>query len=144
MEVTVLLQNGWTPRNSIGTRFEELREILDKLPAKVYGVCLDTCHAFISGYDFRTDEKCNDFIDKLNNMVGLDTVKFIHLNDSKMDIGSRFDVHESIGLGKIGVEGLKTIINHKSLRDLPMVMQMPYMFIEDHSEKLKDARKLRD
>lgn len=49
-------------------------------------------------------------------MVGLDNLKFIHLNDSKMDIGSRFDIHEFIGLGKIGVEGLETIINHKSLR----------------------------
>lgn len=57
-----------------------------------------------------------------------------------MEIGSYFDSHEYIGLG---VEGLKTIINHKSLRDLPMVMQIPYMSIEDQSEKLKDVRKLR-
>jgi deoxyribonuclease-4 len=77
-------------------------------------------------------------------MVGLDNLKFIHLNDSKMDIGSRFDIHEFIGLGKIGVEGLETIINHKSLRDLPMVMEIPYMFVEDHSEKLKQVRKLRN
>jgi deoxyribonuclease-4 len=143
LDVTILLQNGWS-RGSMGTRLEELREILDKLSGKGYGVCLDTCHAFISGYDLRTREKCNAFVDKLNNIVGLDTVKFIHLNDSKMDIGSRFDIHEHIGFGKIGVEGLKTIINHKSLRDLPMVMQIPYMSIEDHSEKLKDVRKLRD
>lgn len=68
LEVTVLLQNGWTPRNSIGTRFE-LREILDKLPAKVYGVCLDTCHAFISGYDLRTSESCYKFIEDYNKIV---------------------------------------------------------------------------
>ena len=139
LNVTILLENGWEPRNSLGTNLEELREILDKLPVKGYGICLDTCHAFISGYDLRTSEKCNEFVDKLDNIVGLDTVKFIHLNDSKMDIGSRFDIHEHIGLGKIGVEGLKTIINHKSLRDLPMVMQIPYMSIEDHSKKLKDV-----
>jgi deoxyribonuclease-4 len=144
LNVTVLLENGWEPRNSLGTTLEELREILDKLPAKVYGICLDTCHAFISGYDLRTGEKCNGFIDQLSNIVGLDAVKFIHLNDSKMDIGARFDIHEHIGLGKIGVEGLKTIINHKSLRDLPMVIQVPYMFIDDHSKELKDVRKLRN
>jgi deoxyribonuclease-4 len=61
-----------------------------------------------------------------------------------MDIGSRFDIHEHIGLGKIGIEGLKTIVNHKSLRDLPMVIQIPYMSIEDHSQKLKDVLKLRN
>jgi deoxyribonuclease-4 len=144
LNVTVLLENGWEPRNSLGTNLEELREILDKLPPKGYGICLDTCHAFISGYDFRTSEKCNEFVDKLDNIVGFDAVKFIHLNDSKMDIGSRTDRHEHVGHGKIGVEGLKTIINHESFRDLPMVMQMPYMFIEDHSEKLKDVRKLRN
>ncbi len=87
MEVTVLLQNGWTPRNSIGTRFE-LREILDKLPAKVYGVCLDTRHAFISGYDPRTSESCYKFIEDYNKIVSVDTLKFIHLDDSKM--GDRF------------------------------------------------------
>jgi deoxyribonuclease-4 len=144
LDVIILLQNGWEPRNNFGNRLEELREILDKLPTKGYGICLDTCHAFISGYDLRTSEKCNGFVDKLNDIVGLDTVKFIHLNDSKMDIGSRFDIHEHIGLGKIGIEGLKTIVNHKSLRDLPMVIQIPYMSIEDHSQKLKDVLKLRN
>lgn len=143
LDVTVLLQNGWGPRNNLGIRLEELREILDKLPTEGYGICLDTCHAFVSGYDLRTTDTCLKFIEEFDKTVGLDTIKFIHLNDSKMEIGSYFDSHEYIGLGKIGVEGLKTIINHKSLRDLPMVMQIPYMSIEDQSEKLKDVRKLR-
>lgn len=107
MEVTVLLQNGWTPRNSIGTRFEELREILDKLPAKVYGVCLDTRHAFISGYDLRTSESCYKFIEDYNKIVSVDTLKFIHLDDSKMGIASHIDNHEHLGLGKIGIEDFK-------------------------------------
>jgi deoxyribonuclease-4 len=144
LDFTILLQNGWGSKNSVGVTLDELREILDKLPTKEYGICLDTCHAFISGYDLRTGEKCNGFVDQLNNIVGLDAVKFIHLNDSKMDTGARFDIHEHMGLGKIGVEGLKTIINRKSLRDLPMVIQVPYMFINDHSEELKDVRKLRN
>jgi endonuclease IV len=58
-----------------------------------------------------------------------------------MDIGT--DIHEHVGLGKIGVEGLKTIVNMESLRDLPMVMQLTYMSIEDHSRKLKEVLKLR-
>ncbi|HJU79566.1 MAG TPA: deoxyribonuclease IV [Nitrososphaeraceae archaeon] len=140
LDVTVLLQNGWGTRNNLGIRLEKLREILDKLPTEGYGICLDTCHAFVSGYDLRTTDTCLKFIEEFDKTVGLDTIKFIHLNDSKMEIGSYFDSHEYIGLG---VEGLKTIINHKSLRDLPMVMQIPYMSIEDQSEKLKDVRKLR-
>ena len=83
-------------------------------------------------------------IKKFDKIVGLDTIKFVHLNDSKMEIGSYFDGHEFVGLGKIGVEGFKTIINNKSLRDLPMVVQVPYMSIGDDCEKLKDVRKLRN
>lgn len=143
-DVTVLLQNGWGSGNSMGTKIEDLREILDKLPSNVYGICIDTCHAFVSGYDLRTKNTCEKFIEEVDKLIGLDAIRLIHLNDSKMDIGTCFDSHEYIGLGKIGVEGLKTIINHESLRDLPMVMQIPYMSIQDHSEKLKDVRKLRN
>jgi len=63
----------------MGSTLEELREILDKLPNKGYDVCLDTCHAFASGYDLRTGDVCVKFIEKVYNIVGLDTLKFIHL-----------------------------------------------------------------
>jgi deoxyribonuclease IV len=143
-DFTILPQNGWRSDNSLGTRLEELREILDKLPNKGYGICLDTCHAFVSGYDLRTGDECDNFIEEFDKIVGLDTIKVIHLNDSKMEIGSHIDSHEHIGLGQIGVEGLKTIINYESLRDLPMVMQTHFMSIEDDSEKLKALLELRN
>ena len=144
LDVTILLQNGWGPKNSTGTTLEELREILDKLPTKGYGICLDTCHAFISGYDLRTTDLCNKFIEEYNRIVSTDTLKLIHLNDSKMEIGSHFDSHENIGDGKIGLEGLKTIINHKSTKDLPMIMQTSFSSIEESVEKLKAVLKLRN
>jgi deoxyribonuclease IV len=128
----------------MGCTIEDLREILDRLPNKGYGTCLDTCHAFISGYDLRTKEACLNFIDKFDEIIGLKSLKFIHLNDSKMEIGSHDDRHEHIGLGKIGVEGLKTIINHNSLRHLPMVMQTIPDSIRNHSEELEVVLKLRD
>lgn len=143
-DVAVLLQNGWGSGNSMGTKLEDLREILDKLPGKAYGICIDTCHAFVAGYDLRTRDTCDKFIEELDKQIGFDSLRLIHLNDSKMDIGSCTDGHEHLGLGKIGVEGLKTLINHKSLRDLPMVMQTPFTSIEDHSKKLKYVQSLRN
>lgn len=144
LDVTILLQNGWGFINSLGCTLEELREILDRLPKKGYSVCLDTCHAFISGYDLRTTHECVKFIEKFDKTVGFYALKFIHLNDSKTEIGSHVDRHEHIGLGKIGVEGLKTIINHKSLRDLPMVMQTPADSIRDYFKELEVVLKMRN
>lgn len=141
--VTILLQNGWGFINTMGSNLAELKEIMNRLPNKGYGVCLDTCHAFIAGYDIRTADGCDIFIESLEKIIGLNTLKFIHLNDSKTEIGSHVDRHEHIGLGKIGVEGLKTIINHKSLRDLPMVMQTPLDSIRNQSEELEVVLKMR-
>jgi len=147
LNVTTLLQNsggvGAVQYNIIGRNLEELREILDKLPNKGYGICLDTCHAFASGYDLRTRDACIKFIEKFDKKVGLENIKFIHLNDSMSEIGSNLDRHYHIGLGKIGVEGLKTIINDNSLRDLPMVMEMPIDSIRDDSKNLEAVLKLR-
>jgi len=144
LDVTILLQNGWGSKNSTGRTLEELRETLEKLPSKGYGICLDTCHAFISGYDLRTIDSCNKFIEEYNRILSIDTLKFIHLNDSKMEIGSHFDSHENIGNGKIGLEGLKTIINHKSTKDLPMVMQTSFFSIDESIEKLKAVVRFRN
>jgi deoxyribonuclease-4 len=144
LDVTILLQNGWGFINTMGCIVEELREILDRLPNKGYGICLDTCHAFISGYDLRTSDTCTKFLEKFDQIIGLDILKFIHLNDSKTEIGSHIDRHEHIGLGKIGVEGLRSIINNESLRDLPMVMQTPLDCIRNYSEELEVVLKLRE
>jgi deoxyribonuclease-4 len=148
LKVTVLLQNSGglaaVQYNSMGSKLEELREILDRLPTKGFGVCLDTCHAFVSGYDLRTKETCVNFIEKFDEIVNLNKLKFIHLNDSKAEIGSGLDNHERVGFGKIGIEGIKTIINHRSLRDLPMVMEPSFMSIEDDSKILQEIAKLRD
>ena len=148
LKVTVLLQNSGglaaVQYNSLGGKLEELREILDRLPSKGFGVCLDTCHAFVSGYDLRTKEACVSFIEKFDRIVNLNKLKFIHLNDSKAEIGSGLDNHEYVGLGKIGLEGLKTIINLKPLRDLPMIMEPYFISVQDCSKKLREMLKLRD
>lgn len=143
LDVTILLENGWGSNNAVGCTLEELREILDKLPSQCYGICLDTCHAFVSGYDLRTADACVKFFEKFDKIIGLDTLKLIHLNDSKGDINSRIDRHEHIGLGKIGTEGLASIINEKSVRNLPFIMEAPIDSVRDQSKELEVVLKLR-
>jgi len=144
LNVTILLENSAGQKNSVGSTIEELREILDKLPKKGYGVCLDTCHALASGYDLKSAEACEKFVDKFDTVVGFEVLKFIHLNDSKGDVGSHLDRHEHIGLGKIGIEGFKSILNMNRLRNLPVIMETPVDSVRDNSKNLEVVLKLRN
>ena len=89
------------------------------------GVCLDTAHAFASGYDLRTAKAVNDTIKKFDTAIGLNRLVLIHGNDSKVDINERRDRHWHIGDGKIGLEGFRTIINHPKLKKLDMILETP-------------------
>jgi len=143
LDVTILLENSAGQKDSIGSKLEELGEILDKLSSKTYGVCLDTCHAFASGYDLSTEETCKEFIDEFDKTVGIESLKFIHLNDSKHEVGSHLDRHELFGHGKIGTKGLSTIINDKKMRNVPMVMEPEFVSIEEDAKNLALIRKFR-
>ena len=143
LNVTILLENSAGQKDSIGSTLEDLAGIFEKLPRNGYGMCLDTCHAFASGYDLKDADACNEFMDKFDNIVGLNVLKFIHLNDSKGDIGSHLDRHEHIGLGKIGIHGLKSILNTKSLKDLPVIMETPIDSTRDNSKNLQVVLDLR-
>lgn len=143
MDVTVLLENSASQKNSVGDSLEELRQILDKLAKNAYGICLDTCHAFASGYDLSTEESCNQFINKFDKIVGLEELKFIHLNDSKYEIGSHLDRHELVGCGKIGINGFKTIVNDKTIGDIPMVMEPHATSLQEDTKNLQMVQSLR-
>jgi deoxyribonuclease-4 len=122
--VAVLLENNAGQKNSVGGNFEELRKILDMVGANS-GVCLDTCHAFASGYDMRTAKDVDGMLDKFESAVGLKELKFVHLNDSKGELGSNLDRHEHLGLGNIGKAGLSAFVRHKAIAKLPIVMETP-------------------
>jgi deoxyribonuclease IV len=143
MDVTVLLENSASQKNSVGDSLEELRQILDKLAKNAYGICLDTCHAFASGYDLSTEESCNQFINKFDKIVSLQELKFIHLNDSKYEIGSHLDRHELVGCGKIGINGFKTIVNDKTIGDIPMVMEPHVTSLQEDTKNLQMVQSLR-
>jgi deoxyribonuclease-4 len=134
----VLLENNAGHNNSIGANFEELRLVLDRLDdPKEFGVCVDTCHLFASGYDLRKKADVDKTLEKFDNTTGLKELKFIHLNDSKGPRGSNLDRHEHIGLGMIGGEGLAAFLNHRAIRGLPVIMETPIDGKRGNEQNLK-------
>lgn len=121
---TVLLEGMAGKGSEIGSRFEELRAIIDRVELKEkMGVCLDTCHLWEAGFDV-----VNDFdyvLEKFDRIVGLDRLKAMHLNDSKNPMAARKDRHEVIGGGHIGTEALVSITNHPALKGLPFILETP-------------------
>jgi deoxyribonuclease-4 len=89
------------------------------------GVCYDTSHGFAAGYDIRDEEAYNLTLSKFNEAIGIDRLRFFHLNDSKRELGSHVDRHEHIGKGKIGLNGFRLLLNDPKFRDHPMVLETP-------------------
>lgn len=124
LTTTVLLETMAGKGSEVGSRFEELREIIDrvKLSDKL-GVCLDTCHVYDAGYDIVND--LDGVLERFDKIIGLDRLKAIHLNDSKNPFESHKDRHEKIGEGSIGIEAMTRIINHPRLKNLPFLLETP-------------------
>ena len=111
----VLLENTAGMGSAVGSRFEELRAILDQSTELPLGVCLDTAHAFESGYEIHTAAGLEKTIADLDRFIGLGRVAVVHVNDSKTPLGSRVDRHEHVGRGKIGLEAFRRILTHPRL-----------------------------
>ena len=108
----LLLENTSGMGAAIGSRFEELKAIMDALPELPAGICLDTAHAFHAGYPIHTEAGLGETIGALDRTVGLGRVAVLHVNDSKTPFGSRVDRHEHIGRGGMGLEAFRRILNH--------------------------------
>jgi deoxyribonuclease-4 len=110
----------------LGYRFEHLAAMRGQVadPGRV-AVCFDTCHAFASGYDFRTPETYAAMMDQFDRTIGLDLIRCFHFNDSKGDLGSRKDRHEHIGKGGIGLSGFVQILNDARFSSIPMILETP-------------------
>jgi deoxyribonuclease-4 len=107
------------------------------LGSRKFGVCLDTCHAFASGYDLRTETGVDQMLEHFNKTIGLKELKIIHLNDSKGDLNSHSDRHEHIGLGNIGETGFGALFKHKNVTNLPIIMETPIDEKRGDPENLK-------
>jgi deoxyribonuclease-4 len=122
---TLCLENSAGQNGKIGT-FAELSDILQNIQSPRLRVCLDTAHAFESGFDFTQEAELERWIKDIDAFIG-DRMSVIHLNDSKTPVGSGRDMHQNIGDGYIGNDGLQRLINHPRLRDLPLLLEVPGM-----------------
>jgi deoxyribonuclease-4 len=137
--VSVLLETTAGQGTGLGCRFEELAHILEhSLFKERLGVCFDTCHAFAAGYDIRTREAFEKTFRDFDSSIGLERLRFFHLNDSKHGVGSRLDRHQHIGKGEIGRTGFEILVNDPRFRNYPMVLETP-----KGKELAEDKRNLR-
>lgn len=124
MQTTVLLETMAGKGSEVGSRFEELRAIIDRVdPGDRLGVCLDTCHVHDAGYDIVND--LDGVLAEFDRVIGLDRLRALHINDSKNPRGARKDRHEKLGEGCIGLDAILRVINHPALRHLPMLLETP-------------------
>jgi len=124
-ELQILLENMAGQGTSVGSRFEELKGVLDACPELPLGVCIDTAHLFVSGWDIRKPEGLNAALGAIDRVIGLERVPVVHTNDSKAALGSRVDRHEHIGKGKIGLAAFRAILNHPSLARKAFIAETP-------------------
>ncbi|MBN1761849.1 MAG: deoxyribonuclease IV [Methanomicrobia archaeon] len=140
--VMLLLENTAGTKNSMGGTFEDIRHIIDRLERKDrIGICFDTCHAFAAGYELRTEESLNKTLQHFDEVLGLEQLKLVHLNDAKGGLDSRLDRHEHIGLGYIGEDGFRVILNDAWLRELPLILETP---VDDRRDDLGNLEKVRE
>ena len=140
-DVMILLENTAGQKNSVGYGFEQLGEIFNQLkPVKKFGVCFDTCHAFVSGYDLRNEEQVKKVFDEFDEFVGIKNLKIIHLNDAKGEIGCNLDRHYHLGLGRIGAEGIGAVVKLANKKKIPIILETPIDDDRDDFENIRVAK----
>ena len=125
VDVRILLETMAGKGSEVGSKLEEIKRIIDLVEDKRHiGVCIDTCHLSDAGYDLRDFES---FLDKFDEVIGIENIGCVHVNDSKNDLGSHKDRHENIGFGKIGFDTLMGVIYNKRLENIPKILETPYV-----------------
>ena len=130
-KVTILLETMAGKGTELGSSFEEIKQIMDGVNYEV-GVCLDTCHINDAGYDI---SDFDNVLKEFDQIIGLKYLKCVHVNDSKNLINTHKDRHENIGFGTLGFANLIKIIYHDKLKDIPKILETPYVTIDDNSKE---------
>jgi deoxyribonuclease-4 len=125
-EVKVLVENTAGQGTNLGSTWEQLAALLALVRDDSWlGICFDTCHAFAAGYELRTRADYEATWRMVDELIGLERVKVIHLNDAKGDLGSRLDRHDHIGKGTMGLEPFRMLLNDERFSNLPMLLETP-------------------
>ena len=135
----ILLENTGGGKMSMGNSFKDLSRIIESLngsTAQMIGVCFDTCHAFVAGYELRTFKAVDKLVNKIADIIGSERLKLIHANDAKYKKGSHRDRHEHIGEGYIGLNGFRAMLDNPVLRKLPIILETPRRSIQDDVKNL--------
>ena len=142
--VGLLLENTAGSGSWLGYDFAHQQRVVDAVKEKSrLGLCLDTAHAFLAGYNIATSPGLEDMLRRIDELVGINLIKLIHLNDSAGKLGSHQDRHENIGKGFIGLAGMKRIINHPKLRNMPFILETPKRTDSADKVNLNIVRRLR-
>ncbi len=122
--VTVLVESDAGSGTKLGGEFEHLATVIDNTDAEIE-VCLDTAHAFAAGYDLSDSAAVDETVAAFDTVIGLDKLSCIHLNDSKHGCGTNKDEHAHLGEGEIGEAGIRRIVTHPDLEEVPLVLETP-------------------
>jgi deoxyribonuclease IV len=142
-DFSVLIENTAGAECSLGGNFEQVAELVERLKAHApVGVCLDTCHTHVSGYDFTTEEGYRETIMQADITFGVDAVRVWHCNDAKALRGSKLDRHEHIGQGNIGIEPFRWLLNDPRFADCAFVAETPNDEDDDEERNVKVLKSL--
>jgi len=129
--------------STIGHTFEQIAQIIKHSKhKKQLGVCFDTCHAFAAGYLFNSKETYKNLWKNFDNIIGLNKLKAIHINDSKMSLGSKIDRHVDIGKGQLGLDSFQLLLKDPQFKDIPKILETPKESLDDDLKNMQTLYKL--
>jgi deoxyribonuclease IV len=124
--VSAVIENTAGQGTNLGHKFEQIRYIIDKVEDKSrVGICIDTCHAYTSGYDIKTTTGFSETFSQFDKIIGFSYLKGMHINDSKKELATRVDRHDNIGKGFLGEDVFKMLMNDKRFDNLPLILETP-------------------
>jgi len=135
-EVMLLLENDVGAGNSLGARFEQLGAVLEALPASRdrLGICLDTAHLWGAGHDLSSPDSTRQVIQQFDETIGLAHLHILHLNDTKVALGSHRDLHARVGEGIIPAESLRALLTDPRLSHVAVILETPIQTDEQDKE----------
>ncbi len=124
--VIAVIENTSGQGSNLGYAFEQIKVIIDNVEDKSrVGVCLDTCHTYTAGYDIKTEKGFADTFSSFDKVIGFKYLKGMHINDSKKELATRVDRHDSLGKGFLGMDIFKMIMKDPRFNDIPLILETP-------------------